>query len=80
MSAVTPCGGCGAPCAWAWKDDKAEPCWGEVTAVDEVLEADGGWCWIHACSGHAPVWDRKPYLRKDAEKASGNAENQGSKA
>ena len=30
-----------------------EPCWGEVTCVDEVTLGDDDYSYIHACKGHA---------------------------
>lgn len=61
MSAPIPCGGCKAGCAWDWVQDRGEPCWGRVEVVDDVIEADGGRVYIHACQGHAGVWDSQPY-------------------
>lgn len=48
---VKPCG-CGATCDWAWAAEDTEPCWGSVSAVDELECGDGDYQWVHACSGH----------------------------
>jgi hypothetical protein len=58
MSA-TPCKGCGAKCAWAGVAEEGDSpvCWGRVSVIDDVEEGDGGWTYIHACDGHAPIWD-----------------------
>lgn len=31
-----------------------EPCWGDVSVVDEVEDENGDYVWVHSCSGH---WD-----------------------
>jgi hypothetical protein len=44
---------CGQDCVLQGMDSK-EPCWGDVSVVDEVDLGDGDWTWSHACEGH---WD-----------------------
>jgi len=35
--------------------NKNEPCWGEVVAIDEILDEDESY-WIHACEGHEGMY------------------------
>lgn len=54
-STYRPCGHCGCDCDnLDWQDN--EPCWGEVTVVDEdTWEDESGHpdsAWVHACKGH----------------------------
>lgn len=41
---------CGADC-WAEGTNDNEPCWGEVSAIDEWYSEDD-YGWIHGCEGH----------------------------
>lgn len=56
--ALVPCqaydGACKAGCDFV-KD--GEPCWGNVTAVDEDKDGE----WIHACEGHSSTFDGGKY-------------------
>lgn len=61
---------CGAGCAWEGTDDK-EPCWGEIHVVGEYEEEGNmfGWGWIHACDGHAGMWDGDGYCPPPTQEA-----------
>lgn len=37
-----------------------DPCWGKIKAIDE-FEADGEQVWVHACTGHADMYEGGPY-------------------
>lgn len=50
-------------CQFRGVDDE-EPCWGEVTVVDEEWNDDGDWWWIHACEGHAPLQSGDQYRQR----------------
>jgi hypothetical protein len=41
---------CGAEC-FRYKGYPDEPCWGQVTVIEEETAGDDQW-WIHACQGH----------------------------
>lgn len=44
-----------------WLDaTSTEPCYGQVTVVDEIYTEDDCW-WVHACEGHAGVTDGEKY-------------------
>jgi len=51
---------CGAPCLFA-KD--GEPCWGEISAVEEVYDEAGDYYWIHACDGHVDCYHGGLYIQ-----------------
>ena len=57
---------CGTHCDYWYRHDDSEPCWGDVTVVDEV-EGEDGWEWVHCCEGHRPEYDGEGYL-KESEK------------
>lgn len=42
------------------EEDPNKPCWGEVRAIDEIDWGDD-WSWVHACEGHASVYDGDVY-------------------
>jgi len=52
---------CGADCRILEFNDKEEPCWGEVHAVDEETFGDD-WSWIHGCEGHSLY--NEPYTQE----------------
>lgn len=52
---------CGQLCAGEMMPDPNEPCWGKVTAVEEVESGDGDYVWIHSCEGHADVHEGGNY-------------------
>lgn len=57
---VKPCD-CGATCDCA---HDGNPCWGQVSPVDEVpVDEDGDYAWIHACEGHFDVYDSGDYIQ-----------------
>ncbi len=58
MSQVETCH-CGEVCG-IQQDD--EPCYGEVSPVDESTEDD--WIWSHRCEGHYGKWGYGPYTPK----------------
>lgn len=37
-------------------DDPEQPCWGKVSAIDEIESFDG-LVWIHSCEGHEEMWN-----------------------
>lgn len=43
---------CGAECDLLDDNQPREPCWGEVTAVDDWVGEDGAIGLLHACRGH----------------------------
>lgn len=51
-----------------------QPCWGQVTVVDEDYTEDDWW-WVHACEGHAQHRDGVTYIPegKDADLAQAPA-------
>ncbi len=54
------CVNCDCDCDYLnWYDN--EPCWGQVTVVDEIYSDDDSW-WIHACEGHAERNDGGKYI------------------
>ena len=41
-------------------ENKNEPCWGEICAVDEIYWGyDDDSSWIHSCEGHYDQYDDK---------------------
>lgn len=52
---------CGEGCV-AFESNPDQPCWGQVSAVDEVETSDGDWVWIHACEGHWDLYDSQTLL------------------
>lgn len=59
MTPLKPCD-CGSlRCDYA-DVQEIEPCWGEITVVDEVYTEDDYW-WVHACEGHEDVNAGDPY-------------------
>lgn len=55
---------CGADCDFTKTDPR--PCWGEVHAIDEIETGDG-YEWVHACEGHAGVYDGIGYEEEQKE-------------
>lgn len=51
---------CGSDCIY-FDDNINEPCWGPVSAIDEVYDGDD-WGWIHVCRGHGNVYDGGEYI------------------
>lgn len=45
---------CGTDCNLYGRNEN-ESCWGDVDVVDEVLNYEGDYEWIHACQGHWEV-------------------------
>jgi hypothetical protein len=54
--------------------DGADPCWGDVEAIDEYLDGDDGFIWIHACRGHRDTWDGGAYIPKPEIPAALNSQ------
>lgn len=55
---------CGAACDFSDESTDAEPCWGDVDAVDEVQCAEDEYYFVHACEGHFNFseYPRGPYI------------------
>lgn len=51
-------------------DSEEEPCWGEVDVRGEDSWGED-WYWIHACEGHAGLWEGEPYKPSDRPEDQG---------
>lgn len=50
---------CGADCNLLGNDPN-EPCWGDVTCIDEIYDEDAeDHFWLHLCKGHVDCYDGK---------------------
>jgi len=59
---------CGADCYIRSVDqeDISGPCWGTVTAIDEIGSEEEGPIYVHACEGHYSTYEDGEYLEDGA--------------
>jgi len=71
MKTYNPEACCGTDCSW--HDTEGEPCWGDVTVIDEVQYGEDEWGWIHACEGHLDDGKYKEEQHDNGTKRTGEA-------
>ena len=47
----------GSECYKLYSNSEKDPCWGEISAIDEQTVGDDDYYWIHSCEGHADQYD-----------------------
>lgn len=61
---INRCRACGERC-FKWAEDRVR-CWGQVEPIDEIPSGDDlGPYWLHACKGHAPMYEGEPYREQN---------------
>lgn len=66
MKPYNPNACCGVDCAFNGRGRQSEPCWGDVTVIDEVQYGDDDYGWVHVCEGHKDVYDDGIYIPQSA--------------